>query len=424
MSILKSFSFKGLLYNKKFTAILSVALSFALWIVITVNQTPTMTKTFNDISVTINMDNTLASEAGMSIINDISTQKFSVKVIGPNHIVSSLIAADINLYASAAEVDTPGEYKLTVAATQSTAGGDYDIVSITPKTIEVNFDHIETREFTIVPLAENITAAEGYIAETPVVSGLESNNIEITGPRTVINSINTVRAVTSAEKELSASESFDAKIVVLNEKGKKISTKNLQFGADDVKVTVPISKSKTVPVKLDFTNAPENFDKSAVKFTVDHETVTVIGAPDAVDKTEEIVLTPIDISLLDKQNNEFSLSAQLPEGVRMIDAIEKFEVTVNLDGYAEKTVTVSRLEFSGLTDGFSTQKTESIKNVKICGPADVIAGIDEEKIYAKVDLSNKKAGAHAVTASISFEDNVSVWAIGSYETSVTIKKKN
>ncbi len=421
MKFFKKISFKGLLYNKKFTIALSIFLSFVLWIAVKVNKTPTMTKSFNDIGVTINMENTIASENGMSIINDIATQKFSVKVMGPNQTVSLLSAADINLYASAAQVDEPGEYKLTVSATQSTAGNKYDIVSITPKTIKVNFDYIETREFTVIPIAEGVTAPDNLIAETPVVSGLESNILEITGPRTLLNSIKTVKAISKVEKMLSATETFNADITIYNKNDRKISTENLEFGMEDIKITVPISKSKEVSVKLDYVNLPKGFDKSALKYTIDHKKITVIGKPEVVEKIKQISLSPIDITELATNKTKFELTAVLPDGVRILDNIDIFNVEFNMWGFKERTITVKNFKFSGLKKGLSVSKYEHLRNVSICGPSYIINKLNANNVIAQINLTDKKSGAHAVMATITFKDYKQVWAVGRYETSVTIK---
>lgn len=421
MNFLKSFSFRKLLYNRRFTIPLSIFLSFILWMTITVNQKPTMERSFSDMTVAINMEDTFASENDMSIVSDISSQKFTVIVRGPNYLVSTLSSNEINLYASAAAVDSPGEYDLTVAATQATASAEYEILSITPKTVKVNFDYIETQEFTIEALAEGATASEGLIAEAAVVSGTESNTITITGPRTVVNSIETVQAKTTVDRTLAVSETFDASIVLYDEKGKEIDTENLTLSADKVKVTVPISKKKTVPVKVDFSNVPNGFDKSSISAKIDHSEVTIIGTPETVDKTKQITLSPIDITTLNTDSKSFDVSPKLPEGVRLLDAIDHFVVTVDMSGYAEDTITVSKVKYSGLTGNLKTSGTETIKNVKICGPASVINSIKASKAYAQINLSDKKAGEHTVNAVISFEGYDNVWAIGTYKTSVTIK---
>lgn len=417
---LKSFSFRKLLYNRKFTIPFSIFLSLVLWMIITIEQKPIIQRSFSDMTVTINMENTFAAENDMSIIGDISQQRFTVLVMGQNHIVTALTAKEINLYASAASVDSPGEYNLTVSATEATAAADYDIISISPKTVKVSFDYIETREFTVEALAEGATASDGLIAEAAVVSGMEGNTITITGPRTVINSIETVRAITQVNKTLSQSETFDSTVVLLDSKNKEVSQENLQLSTNQIKITVPISKKKVVPVKVDFSNVPKGFDKSSINATVNHTEVTIIGTPETVDKIKEVLLSPIDITTLANKAQTFEVSVKLPEGVRMLDAIESFEVGINLSSYREKVISVYKTSYKGLADGLSAT-AESIKNVKICGPANVIRKLNENVAYAEIDLTDKKAGAHAMNVVISFEGIDNVWAVGSYETSVTIK---
>ena len=77
--------------------------------------------------------------------------------------------------------------------------------------------------------------------------------------------------------------------------------------------------------------------------------------------------------------------------------------------------------YTGLTGGLTAQGGASIKNVKICGPSSVIRKIDASKIYAQIDLTDKKAGEHTVDVSINFDGYNNIWAVGNYTTTVTVK---
>lgn len=418
---LPSFSLRKLLYNKRFTVPFSVLMAFALWLVIMINQKPTMDRTFTDIAVNVNFENTFAAENNMSIIGDISEQKFTVVVRGPSYIVSALTSSDLGLYASAASVDAPGDYNLDVAATSSTANAEYEILSISPPTISINFDYIETKEFTITAAAEGVTASEGLIAENGVVSGTESDTVTIKGPRTVINKIETVTALAEVNKTLSSSETFDANIVLLDAEGDTIEQTNLSLSTNKVKVTVPISKKKTVPVNVEFSNLPSGFNKSSLSVKVDHPTVTIIGTPETIDKTANVSLSPIDITTVSTSSGSFDVSPKLPDGVRMLDSIDHFTVTVNTKDYAEKTITVTNIKSAGLSAGLTASGAKSIVNVKICGPKSVISKLKESQIYAQIDLTDKKAGEHTVDAVINFNGVKNVWQVGTYKTTVTIK---
>lgn len=421
MKFFQRFSFKKLINNKRYSLLLSVVIAFGMWLIITINQKPTMTRTFSDVAVNVNLENTYASENSMSIIGDISEQKFTVVIQGPNYVVSSLNSSDLGLYASAATVVEPGNYTLDVAATATTANAEYEIISISPQTINIDFDYIDTREFTIVANAEGATASEGLIAETGVVSGAESDTVTIKGPRMILNKISSVVAMAKVNKTLSQSETFDADIVLLDDNNEIIDTSSLSLSFSKVKVTVPISKKKTVPVKVAYSNLPENFDASSIGTTLDYPNVTIIGTPETVDKITEVSLSPIDITTISATSNSFDVSAKLPEGVRLIDNIDHFTVKVRVENFAERTITVSRIKYVDLSDGLSANGNKSIKNVKVFGPKSVIDALDEKNAYATVSLADKKAGEHTVRAAISFENNTKIWSIGSYDVTVTVK---
>ena len=327
---ISSFSLRKLLNNKRFTIPFSILLAFIIWLVIVTKENPIIDRSFADMTVNVNLDNTIASENGISMIGDISSQKFTVIARGPTYLVNSLKSENFNVYASAASVDAPGEYDLDVVALPVDANKGYEVLKVVPSTVKVSFDYIDTKEFTVKALAEGVTASEGLIAENSVVSGAESDTITIQGPRTILNKIDSVVAFTNVNKTLSASQTFDATIKLYDKDSKELPLDNLTLSATKVKVTVPISKKKTVSVKVAFSNLPEGFDTSTLSYTINTKSVTVIGTPETVDKIKNITLSPIDISKVDRQNNSFDVSATLPDGVRLLDNIEHFTVKFNL----------------------------------------------------------------------------------------------
>lgn len=414
-------SFRNLLYNKRFTIPFSVITAFCLWLVIMINQNPDVDRTFTDVPVTINLENTFAATNKMEIIGDISSQKFTVTVKGPNYVVSALKSNDIYVYASAAAIDAPGEYQLEVSGARNTAVSDYDFISISPSTVTVNFDYVDTKEFTIKAKANGASAAEGLVAETAVVSGTESDTISIKGPRTVINKIDSVVAYADVNATLGESTTYDAEIQLYDENGEAIDASNLTLSETAVKVTVPISKRKTVPVRADFSNLPSGFSKESIAYTIDHDSVNIIGTPEAIDKINSVTLSAIDITSVSVSSNSFDVSAKLPDGVRILDSIEHFTVTVNTSSYAERTFAVSGIKYTGLSSGLSASSDAVIRNVKICGPKAALAKLTADALYAEVDLSGKAAGEHTVLVTVKSDRYNNIWQVGSYSTTVKIK---
>lgn len=419
---ISSFSLRKLLNNRRFTIPFSILLAFVIWLVIVTKENPIIDRSFADMTVNVNLDNTMASQNGMSMIGDISSQKFTVIARGPTYLISSLKSENFNVYASAASVDAPGEYDLEVVALPVDTNKGYEVLKVVPSTVKVSFDYIDTKEFTVKAVAEGVTASEGLIAENSVVSGAESDTITITGPRTVLNKIDSVVAYTKVNKTLSASQTFDATIKLYDNNNKAVSTKNLTLSATKVKVTVPISKKKTVSVKVAFSNLPEGFKTSTLSYTINTKTVTVIGTPETVDKIKNISLSPIDISKVDRQNNSFDVSPELPDGVRLLDNIEHFTVEFNVSNNISRKIDVSKFLFKNLNKDLKASGYK-IKNVVVFGPRSAVYSLKEKEIYAVVDLANKKVGEHTVQVLLGFKDDNNIWGLGSYDTSVTVKKK-
>lgn len=410
--------------NKKFNLFFSVIVAFAIWLIIMINQNPDMERTFTNVPVNINLENTYASENNLEIIGDISEQKFTVVVGGPSYVVGTLKLSDLYVYASAATVNEPGEYKLTVAGAANTVLNDYRVLSVSPQTVTVNFDYVDTKEFTIKPIARGASAVAGLIAETPVVSGIESGTVTIKGPRSVMSQIETVEAYAVVNSVLSESKTYDAELRILDAKGEKVDTKNLTLSTEKVSVTVPVSKKKTVNVIADFTNLPAGFNKESIPYEIDHKTVTIIGKPDAINKITSINLSAIDISSVSKTANKFDVSAKLPEGVRLLDTIEKFTVTIDINNYkySEKTVDVSKFDYTNLGSGLKVTFGAAVKGVKICGPSNSVRYTTSDNLRAKVDLSNLSVGEHTVTLTIKSTRYNNVWQVGTYSTTVKITK--
>ena len=400
-------------------------------------ENPIREQIFTDISAIVSIDNTFADENGaLGIVSDVSSNKFTVTVSGSNRVVSSLKSEDISLYASTVDVDKPGTFELEIKSTNESNKSGYEIISIEPKTITVSFDYIDSKEFEIVPKLIGVSASEGLIAETPVVSDSQQSKITIKGPRTIMERIASVGTIAEVNRTLSKSQTFNSDIVLYDAEGEPIyrftsdgtvydpsnnivSNSNLTLSFTSVKVTQPISKKKTVNCKLEFTNLPEGMSENDIKYTINHNQVTIIGTPEIVDNLEIVSLSPIDFKMISASNNKFELSAVLPDGVKILDNINVFEVEIDVSNYSEKELVITDIHCINTGDGLGSRTDNSIR-IKICGPADIIRDITANDVYIVLDLTDKKAGEHTIEVVLKSDKYDNIWQVGSYIMTVTI----
>ena len=427
-----------ILAKRRVAMLVSLILSFAIWLSVTINQNPVREQVFNDITATISIDNTAVSDLGLGIVSDTTAQKFTVTVSGPNYVVSSLTSDDFLITADVSAVNTAGTHTLSLFGSPNSSKSGYTFKSIKPATIDVLFDYIDSKELTVTPKLAGVSAAEGLVAETPVVANSEQSTLTIKGPRAIVEKIESAVSYAQVDETLSETKTFDSYVIlcdkagktlfefrmdgsVIDGEGKEVKNNYLSLSFTTLKVTQPISKKATLPVKVTFTNMPKGFKEDSVSYTVDHKEVTVIGTPDIIAKMKEVSLAPIDFKTVTTSSSEFEVSAVLKDGVRLFDTIKYFKVVIDVSKFAEKTLTVRNIKCINLDSSLTVTSDKYVKNVKICGPKADIADISAGDLYAVADLSEKSAGSYTVDVLIKSDNYKKIWQVGSYSIAVNIK---
>lgn len=422
MKFLSNFSYKKILYNKKYILAFSVVAAFIFWLVISINQNPEREQSFSNLPINISTQGTVLEESGIGVVDSSTIKTASVTVYGPNYIVSSLKNEDIKINASISDITTPGTYTVNLVAVRNSNKSGYSVLSVNPSTITVKFDYIDTKEFDITAIANGASAVDGLIAETPIVNSIQNSKLTIKGPRTDMQKIDSVVAYADVNKVLSVTTSFDADIKLYDDNGDELDKSPFTFSDENIKISVPISKKKAISFVPVFSGTDNKNLASSLRYTLDVATATVIGPPETIDSLEAVYLSEIDVSLLSPQSNIFNVSPILPDGVRLLENVESINVTVNMSGYTVKTFDITRFSISNKPGNIDNVTTPSVlKNVKICGPSNVINRLTSASLIGYIDISGKKAGEHTVSISVKADNGQNIWQVGNYNISVNLK---
>ncbi len=435
-----SINLRKLLYSKRFTITLSVLLSFIIWLSVIIKQNPVRNQVFTGIPVSIPIENTVLSDMGIGIVSDITSQTFTVTISGPNYVVSSIKPEDFILSVPLTDVTTAGTYTLDIVGNSNSDKSGYTFASISPSTIDVTFDYIDTKEYTVEPKVVGVKATEGLVAGTPALADTQNSTITIKGPRTVVDKIGTVNAVATTDTTLDKTATFDADIVICDKDGvviyrygvdgkiydskdELVEASPLTLSFTSVKVSQPVLKKTSLKILPVFSNLPSGMSNSDIKYTLSHTTVNAIGTPEVIEKLSEISLSAIDFRGISTTTNSFEVSAVLPDGVKLTDNIEFFTVKINTAGYSERIFTVSDFKLSGLAQGLTVKSTAKIRNVKLCGPNNIMRSITADELFGVVDLTDKVAGEYTVDVVIKSDKNNKFWQVGNYTTNTKIVSK-
>ena len=101
-------------------------------------------------------------------------------------------------------------------------------------------------------------------------------------------------------------------------------------------------------------------------------------------------MTPIDFSNIDLSTRTFNVDIVTPEGFVNVSNYQSATITVNLEGYSEKWVSVGNITPVNVADGIEATVLNQSLEVLVVGPANDVARITDQDIYAQVNMSNRQ----------------------------------
>ena len=411
--------FNRLFGNRKFTIPLSILAAVVFWMVVTLSQNPQREITISGLPVSIATANTMVEELGLDVIGNVDST-VSVVVSGPTYIVSSLTASDLSVTANLSEVNAAGTYEIPLVANRVGTKTGYNVVSVVPEKISLTFDYINETEFPVEAVANGVSAVEGLIADTPVVTNSEDALITVRGPRSYIERIAAIRAVADVNEVLAQTTSYDAKIMAVDENGEIMDDTLFTFSATTVKISVPIYKQKTVKLVPSFTNLPAGFANAPIAYTLSETEVDVIGTPETIEALTEIKLAPINFFEISGEKSSFDVALSLPNGIKVMDNIESVTVKIDTSDYMQRTFHITDCRAVNLGKGMKIGRIGSVRNVKIFGPQAVMRRLSASDLYAEVDVSGKTAGQYTMAVTVKSSVSDKIWQVGDYTAVVVI----
>ncbi|MCR5816593.1 MAG: hypothetical protein K6F91_06910 [Ruminococcus sp.] len=401
--------------------ILAIALAIIIWLILSITQYPTISKTISNVPVDLTLTGTIAEEKGLSALN-FKDMNVDVIIEGMNYEIGSYSANDLTATVDVSSVTKKGTYKLDIDVKSAHSADKVSILSISPETVEVQFDAINSKEFDLSPSAPNISAEDGYMLGA--VSCMPSK-INITGADNDLAKIAKAYAVVDTTQSLSVDKTMTTNKIVLYDKNNDVLDSSLyQFPDEEYTLSFPLFKKKVGNLKVEFTGVPANFDLSTIKYNISENPISILTS-DLDDQSEEyITVGSIPLSEIDL-DKIYTFDIPFSTGETSADGISSVKVTFNSDGLTSKTFDIPKSQFDimNLPEGKKVSfDTAQLTDVVIYGPEDVIKKLKAEDLIAQIDLSDlgTSAGSMIKTATVYSAKYGNVWCAGTNEIQITI----
>ena len=427
---LKKINFSKLFDNSRALKILSVVAACCIWYVVTSTIIPTRTLSIPNFPLTTATENAQLENLGLEVINsgDISAK---VTVKGESRVVGNLGTDNIVVYPQFSdEIQGAGTYTATLKARKLQVNDSFEILEVSPATVELKLDRIVTKEFDLEADVKGLTAPEGFVAQNPVVS---PSKISIKGPEQVLNQIDgKVKVEKTVNDSLESTVVYsDAQIVLYDKSGNRIAKDDtISFNTEDVKITVPVLKKATLPIKFEYKNVPSNFKTDLLHAFLSESTIDIAGPKSEIDKLTEIKIGYVDVRTITLNNTKFNFpitNTVLPESMENLSDFTSVDVSFDLSGFAEQVLTSNNIQvLNAPSDMDVSVLTSNIEGIRLIGQSADLEAIASEDIIVEADLKDRKvtAGNLTIPVRISVPGKPSVWAVGEYTAVVRIQPKS
>lgn len=394
---MKSGKLSRLLDNDRVLLLLSFFIAVMMWSYVVVYVSNQHTTTIYNVPINMQYRSSVYQSMGLDVIEmDIHT--VNVSVTGPRSAIGDLTADDIVIYPNITAIEGRGTYTLTLTAEPTSAVKNFTINSMNHSTVNVRFDKVITKEFTVETDISTIVVGADKMADRPTANPA---SLSITGPEYKVSSIKRVVCATVTNEVLNRSAVLPGQIKLYDENGGEIDHNLLSFDKETVDITIPIMKEVTLPIKVEYINAPFGFDTSVLKMSLSVNEIRLAVPAQTADSLTEFVAGYIDLSTL-HTDRPYVIDIKLPTGYRNMDEITQVNATVSSENLMERTVNVDEIKILNDANNSIQVLTQIISNVTVIGEKEVVEKLSNGSVIAQIDASRLSAAQGQQTVEVSF----------------------
>lgn len=408
--------------------IFALVIAIIVWFAISMQIFPDVTTHVGDIPVEVKATDYM-TQNNLSV-TDGYADKVSVQITGKRYEVGNMTADDFTAKADLSAITSDGEYtvKVNVAPVKenSCTVDDENI------TLRLKVEKTESKTYSVSSgnmkaTADGVTATSGMKIDSVTA---EPSTITLTGDSAAVDAVKAVEIRSVFAGETTESVTSKGQIVLLGANGEVIENPDIKYDNESFTVKVTLYKQKTLPLTVQFTNVPSNFDLSSLKYSIYPETLTVSSPDDSLDSQEKFEVGTIDLSqLTTKYLQKLTLPITLPEGYKNISgntsAMVSFEDAENYT-FLSYAVQKDNIRVINVPDNFDVEVLTNELSVNVTGPADEIAALASKDIYATIDLmgTTLTAGLKDINAEFTLRGTkVKSWVTGEYKVSVMVTER-
>ena len=384
--------------NKIGMILLSLAVSFCLWLYVITAVSPGSTDTYYNIPIVWEGESVL-NENGL-MVTAVSSNTVNLKLSGNRSDLSKVNSGNITIKADLSNIREPGSQIRITYSTPSSPGdvasNAFVIESKEPDSINVT---VVRRVSKTVPVEVvwTGTPAEGFMIDKENRT-LDYSEVTVTGPESVVDTIAKATITVDLEgRRESLSESYH--YTLCDENGDPVDAKLITTDVEEVRLDVTIRRVKDLRLTYALTEGGGATAQNTT-ITLSNDTIRVSGSEAALDLLgDTLSIGSINLAEINR-NSILNFPISLPEGVNNLTGITEVTAEIQFNGLSIRDLTVEDLEPVNVPEGLKVELITEKLTVTLRGPSAQVANITPEDIHVTVDFTGAEPGTSTFKATV------------------------
>ncbi|MBQ3275638.1 MAG: hypothetical protein IJH47_01095 [Oscillospiraceae bacterium] len=402
--------------------ILSLAAAIMLWAYVTSTEGVEAQKTLTNVPVEFIGADALRESSGL-VVTEQDRTSVNLTVSAARRILNKINSGNVSATINLSRMNSDGRYAVSYDLSYPTGINPGDVTVVRSSADIVNFylDKI-SRKTIEVEGAFTGNTAEGYMADESLV--FEPMVVTISGPKTDIARVDHAYVAITREnvdKTLQYSTTYE----LVDEDGKPVDDSTITREREEINVTLNVLSTRTVPLDVTIVDGGGATREDNTIIDIRPASIVLAGDASTIDSTSKLVLGTIDLSTF-ATDYMATYTIVPPSNTENLTGVNEAVVTVSISGLNTRgfAVTQDNISLNNVPEGYTAEIiTQSLNNVIVRAPEEVISEIDSRNLRAVADLSDlsiTSGGVYNPSVRIFIDGFPEAGYVGEYKIYVTL----
>lgn len=367
-----------MLRNDRINMIIALLIAIGLWVYVVGVENPEKDIQIRDVPITFINEHTLG-EKGLTVLS-VSDSYVDVQVKGVRSDLKNVDKGDIKIVA-----DLEG-YKEGEHIIRLQIGKISNVEVETKQKISIVVDQLVTEE---KPISVSL---DGSISDDiePYIVQVSQPTVNITGARTLIDSIVRVDAPLAIDKVGEELKSFTLNLYPVNQDGGRVE--KVKMSADTISVSAVNLGKKTIRLDVPIVGV-ESLDLE--RTIALPKTITVKGLSADLRDVDMITAETLDVSQV-YNDTAIPIIPILPDGVEVASNSQKLQAQITVRGMESRTFeySIDAVIAEGIDENMTVTMDDAAIRLQVTGRDSIVEALNGNEFTFVVNVRNLKPGSH------------------------------